>query len=286
MGWQPGTGHGTGGEPGPSAALAAALEAGAGPAGDDAGASRDERAGRAARWQALESWAAAGKLAELRGLIRDDEEPLPGGGDPAGGWSRSLTHEVALALAMPPQSAERLLQTAWDLHDRLPLTGALLAAGELTFPKARAVADALASLSEADAARAEALIAGELPGKTHTQAEKLAVQAAVTVDPASAARRREEAERNRARVALRRDPSGAVNLSGYDLPTDESLAAYASVCARAAQYKESGAFPGTRMDQFRAMAYLDLMNAVTAEARITAGQPPAGLGAPNEYGPA
>ena len=194
MGWQPGAGRGTGGEPGPpspgpgpdpalpgfarggrwdtcppSAALAAALEAGAGPGGDGPGVSRDERVGRAARWQAVESWAAAGKLAELRGLVRDDQDPLPGGGgDPAGGWPRSLTHEVALALAMPPQSAERLLQTAQDLETRLPLTGALLAAGELTFPKARAVADALAALPDADAARAEALIIDELPGKTHS----------------------------------------------------------------------------------------------------------------------
>jgi hypothetical protein len=146
------------------------------------------------------------------------------------------------------------------------------------------VGDSLAGLTDQDAARAEALIVGELPGKTHGQAERLAVQAALTVDPESAVRRREEAERNRARVALRREPSGAASLSGYDLPADEALAAHASVCARAAVYRDSGVFAGVRMDQFRAMAYLDLMNGVTAEARIAAGQPPAGLGAPNEYG--
>ena len=186
---------------------------------------------------------------------------------------------------MPPQSAEKLMWTAWDLGARLPRTGALLAAGELTLAKARAVSDALGSLSDADAARAEALIADDLPGKTYTQAERLAAQAALTVDPDSAVRRREESERNRARVALRRDPGGAATLSGYDLPTDEALAAFASVCARAGQYRESGVFAGVRADQFRAMAYLDLINAVTAEQRIAAGQPPDGLGAPNQYGP-
>jgi hypothetical protein len=129
------------------------------------------------------------------------------------------------------------------------------------------------------------MIAPELPGKTFGQAEKLAVHAALTVDPASATRRREEAEQNRARIALRRDPSGAASLSGYDLPADETLAAHASACARAAEYKDSGVFPGVRMDQLRALAYLDLMNGITATARIAAGQPPAGLGAPNEYGP-
>jgi hypothetical protein len=147
------------------------------------------------------------------------------------------------------------------------------------------VQEALAQLSDEDAARAEALIVRQLAGKTYGQAEKLAVQAALTVDPGSAARRREEAERNRARVALRRDPSGAASLSGYDLPTDETLAAHASVCARAVEYQASGAFPGVRTDQLRAMAYLDLMNGVTAEDRIAGGPPPTGLGAPGEYGP-
>ena len=265
MGWQPGSERGTGSEPAPTRP----------------GASREVLIARLHAAQGRESQAAAEKLGLLRDLIRGDDDPP----DRDSAWSRSLTHEVALALAMPPQSAQRLMETACDLEVRLPGVGGLLASGDLTFPKARAVSDALAALSEADAARAEALIIDELPGKTHSQAEKLAVLAAVTVDPASAVRRREEAERNRARVALRRDPSGAASLSGYDLPTDEALAAHASVCARATEYKESGVFPGVRMDQFRAMAYLDLINAVTAQQRITAGQPPAGLGAPCEYGP-
>ncbi len=265
MGWQPGSERGTGSEPAPTRP----------------GASREELIARLRAAQGRESLAAAEKLGLLRDLIRGDDDPP----DRDSAWSRSLTHEVALALAMPPQSAQRLMETACDLEVRLPGVGGLLASGDLTFPKARAVSDALAALNEADAARAEALIIDELPGKTHSQAEKLAVLAAVTIDPDSAVRRREEAERNRARVALRRDPSGAASLSGYDLPTDEALAAHASVCARATEYKESGVFPGVRMDQFRAMAYLDLINAVTAQQRIAAGQPPAGLGAPCEYGP-
>src|SRR5262249_10467302 len=103
--------------------------------------------------------------------------------------------------------------------------------------------------------------------------KKLADQAAITVDPDSAARRREDAERNRCRVQLSREESGAAALSGRDLPTDQTLAAHASVCARAQEYKESGAFPDdTRMDQFRVAAYLDLLNGITQEARIASGQ--------------
>ena len=260
----------------PSAALAAALEGASGPEWRCAGATRNEMFGLLRRWQALESWAAAGKLGVLRALVREDDQPLPGGGyhgDLPKGWTKSLTHEAALALSMPAVSAERLMWLACDLQARLPETGALLAAGELTAAKARAVDEAMLLLSDEDAAKAEALVVPELPGKTYGQIAKLAVQAALAVDPESATRRREEAEQNRCRVQLSREESGAAALAGRDLPTDQTLTAHASVCARAQEYKESGAFPGdTRMDQFRAAAYLDLLNGIPAAARIASGQ--------------
>ena len=93
MGWQTGTGHGTGEEPAgsvpardprlpgfahggewdacpPSAGLAAALEAIAGPDWRCPGATRDELLGLLRQWQALESWAAAGKLVVVALLSR------------------------------------------------------------------------------------------------------------------------------------------------------------------------------------------------------------------------
>jgi hypothetical protein len=228
------------------------------------------------QYQAMEAWAAAGKLGLLRALIRDDDQPQPGGGyrgDLPEGWTKSLTHEVALTLAMPAVSADRLMWLAWDLQARLPGIGELLAAGTLTAAKAKAVNEALEVLSDENAAKAAELILADLPGKTYGQAVKLATQAAVTVDPASAAARREDAERNKCRVQLFREESGAAALSGRDLPTDQTLAAHASVCARAEEYKTSAAFPeDTRMDQYRAAAYLDLLNAISAAARITSGQ--------------
>jgi hypothetical protein len=298
MGWQPGKDKGAGGMPGPaepacdprlsgfvkdgewdtcrpSAALAAVLEAASGTEWRCPGATRDEMLGMLRQWQALESWAGAGKLGLLRALIRDDDQPLPGGGyhgDLPGGWTKALTHEVALALSMPAVSAENLMWLAWNLRAVLPGTGDLLAAGELTLPKARAVDQALTLLARPDAARAEAMILPELPGKTYGQVEKLAGQAAITVDPELATRRREDAEQHRSRVEMSREQSGAAALAGRDLPTDQALAAHASICARAQVYKDSGAFPkDTRMDQFRAVAYLDMLNGTPAEARIASG---------------
>ncbi len=226
--------------------------------------------------QAMEAAAAAAKFGVLRALIRVDDQPLPGGGyrgDLPEGWTKSLTHEVALALSMPAVSADRMMWLAWDLQARLPGVGALLAAGTLTAAKAKAVNEALESLSAQDAARAQELILPELTGKTFGQVVRIAVQAAVTVDPDSATRRREEAERSKSRVQMFREESGAAALTGRELPTDQTLAAHASVCARAQEYLDSDAFPpGTRMDQYRAAAYLDLLNEISAAARIATGQ--------------
>jgi hypothetical protein len=107
----------------PSAALAVALETASGAEWRCPSATRDEMLGLLRQWQALEAWAAAGKLGLLRALIRDDDEPLPGGGfhgDLPDGWTRSLTHEVALALSMPTVSADKLMWLAWNLQATLP----------------------------------------------------------------------------------------------------------------------------------------------------------------------
>ena len=236
MGWQPGKDNGTGGTPGPaepacdprlsgfrkdgewgtcrpSAALAAVLEAASAAEWRCPGATRDEMLGMLRQWQALESWAGAGKLGLLRALIRDDDQPLPGGGyhgDLPGGWTKSLTHEVALALSMPAVSAENLMWLAWNLEAVLPGTGDLLGAGQLTLPKARAVDQAMTLLAGPDAAMAEAMILADLPGKTYGQVEKLAGQAAITVDPESATRRREDAEQHRSRVEMSREDRKSV----------------------------------------------------------------------------
>jgi hypothetical protein len=299
MGWDPGRDGGKGGVPDPdlrdprlagfaadgewdacppSAALAAALEAASGPEWRCPGASRDEMIGLLRRWAALEAWAAAGRLGVLRALIRDDGQPLPGGdwhGDLPDGWTRSLTHETAAALAVSVPTAETMAWLAWDLQARLPGIAGLLADGTLACSKARAVDDTFQLLSDEDAARAEGMILTELPGKNYGQVKKLAEQAATTVDPDAAARRREQAERERSRVTMSREDSGAAALCGRDLPTDQTLAAHARVCARAQEYKDSRAFPSdTRMDQFRAAAYLDLLNGISVQARIASGQCP------------
>jgi hypothetical protein len=266
----------------PSALLAAALEAAAGPEGLYAGADTGALVGIVRQWAAIESWAAAGLLGALRAMMREDSEGTPllrRRADLPDGWNDSLNYEVAAALAMGPVSAGNLAGLAWTLGARLPGIGRLLADGTLTRAKARLVAATFDPLNEDEAARAEALVLPELAGKTYFQVERLAWRAALAVAPDVAERRRSAAERERARVTVFREESGAVGLSGRDLPAAQALAGHASVLARAGQYETSGAFPGQAISGLQALAYLHLLNGVTVQdaiafARAATAEPP------------
>jgi len=239
------------------------------------GATDNELIGMLRTWAAIESWASGAKLGVIRELVRRDSGPRDGSphGDLPDEWSQSLRHELAAALACSTQSAETTTWLAWEQQARLPGVGALLDNGTLTFAKARVVTETFKYLTDTDAAMAEELILGQLAGKTYTQVLRLAEQAALTVDPGLAERRREESQRRDARVSFFRELSGTAGLAGRDLPPDEALAAMASVNARAEEYKDSDAFGDTRMDVLRAQAYLDLLNGVPAHARIASAEP-------------
>lgn len=262
----------------PSAGLAAATAAASGPEWRCPGATDDQLVGLLRGWAAIESWAAAGRLGVVREMMRREDTPwLPGNrhGDLPDAWSDSLEYEVAAALAVSVQSVSATAQLAWDLQARLPGIGAKLADGTLSYIKAMLIAKELSVLTEDGAAAAEALILdrlAETPALTPGQLARLAAQTVVTVDPDGAERRREAAEKLDIRVRLWREQSGAAGLAGRNLPTDEALAAYASVAARTADYRASKAFPDATTDQLRAMAYLDLLNGVTAYDRIAMAQ--------------
>ena len=254
----------------PSAGLAVALEAVAGPGGRYENADTDALVGIVRQWAAIESWAAAGMMDALRAMMREDAEGSPvlrRRTDLPGGWDDSLTYEIAGALSMGPVSAGNLAGLAWALGMRLPGIGRLLADGTLTRSKARLVAQVFEPLGEDEAARAEALILGDLAGRTYPQVERLAWRAALAVAPDVAQRRRSKAERQ-ARVTMFREEAGTAGLSGRDLPAAEALAGHANVVARARVYEVSGAFPGQTASWLQAQAYLDLLNGVPAADRI------------------
>jgi hypothetical protein len=254
----------------PSAALATALEGAAGPAGLYEDGDTGALVGIARQWAAVESWAAAGKLAALRAMTREDADGTPRlrrRPDLPDGWDDSLIYEISGALAMGPVSAGNLASLAWTLGTRLAGIGRLLAGGALTLPKARLIAQLFEPLDDDEAARAEALILDELAEKTYPQVDRLAWRAALAVAPDIAERRRKAGER-RARVTVFREDSGTVGLSGRDLPAAEALAGHANVLARAREYQVSGLFDGQSASTLDALAYVDLLNGISAQERI------------------
>src|SRR6516164_3761437 len=259
--------------PGPG--LVTALAALSGPEWRCDGATDEELAGLLGRWSAAESWAAAAKLGVARELLRRRAILLPGTVRPSGlpeVWDEGTGHEAAMALGISVPAADKLLILAWTLEARLPGTGAKLADGTIDLPKAKIIADELSVLDDVQAAAAEQLILDQLAGKTPGQIGKLAAQAAVTVDPDGARKRREQAEKDDARVRFWRERTGTSALAAYGLPTDAALAANANINQRAGTYKKSGAFPDTTMDQLRVLAFLDIINDITAEDRIAQAQ--------------
>jgi Domain of unknown function (DUF222) len=258
----------------PSAALAAVVEELSGPEWRCAGATDEELMGLLGRWDALGSWAEAGKLGVVRELLRRRAHAGLGGGPSMHGdlpdrWEEGTEHEVSAALAISLRSADNLTCFAWDLQARLPGIGAALAAGILTPLKARIISDELKVLDDQHAAEAEKLILDQLDGQTPAQLGRLAAQAACTVDPDGAAKRREHAEREEARVRFWRDNGGACALAAFGLPTDAALAANDAINDRAAAYKAAKTRPDARMDQLRVLAFLDILTGITLQARIT-----------------
>jgi len=257
----------------PSAALAAVVEALSGPEQRCPDATDEELLGLLGRWDSLESWAAAGKLGVVRELIRRRARPGPGGrlprhGDLPGQWHEGLEHEVSPALALSIRGADKLTCFAWDLGARLPGIGAALAAGTISEWKARLISNELAVLDDQQAAEAEKLILDQIPGQPPGVVGDIAATAVCTVDPDGAAKRRERAEREEARVRFWRANGGACALAAYGLPTDAALAANGAIEDRAQRYKKFKVRPDARLDQLRVLAFLDLLNGITVETRL------------------
>jgi hypothetical protein len=263
----------------PSAWTGMVLNELSGPRRSCAGATDDELVGLLGRWGAQESWTVAAKLGVIRELLR--RRGLSGGQVrrlPCGlpdAWDEGVAHEVSAELGISPQAADDLIQLAWALEARIPRIGAALDAGIVDYVKAKIIAAETSVLDEEHLAAAEEMIlSAGLVGKTPGQVARIAARAVVTVDPDGARRRREEAERENARVRFWRERAGTSVLAGYGLPTDAALQANANVNQRADEYKKAR-LDGT-MDQLRVLAYLDILNGVTAADRIAQAQAEAG----------
>ena len=237
-----------------------------------ADATSDELLGVGRAWKSLETWCFTGKLAVVRELIRryplnEDDEPGAAAGGLPDEWDPRLHHEAAAALGISVVAAGKLVNLAWTLDARLPGIGQALEEDQLDPGRVKLIVDETSVLDREDLfARAEAIILAGLAGcKTWSDLQRLVQRAVITVDPDGARKRREQAEREHARVQFWREAAGTCALRGTGLPTDQALAATANIEARAREYK---AVPIRRpMDILRVMAYLDLINGVPVAQR-------------------
>jgi len=211
-----------------------------------AGATDDEVFGVLGQWGAVGCWVEGRKLAVVRELIRRRPHERNAGVATESGlpwdWDDRLAREVCLRLGVSVPAARKLIWVAWALEARLPGIGKALDEGRVKPGEATMAVEETNVLDDPDLlARAQGLILAGL-GKCRTWAEllRLVQRAVVTVDPDGAAKRREQEEKENARVRFWREAAGTCALMGAGLPADEALQANARVDQRARQYRAAG----------------------------------------------
>src|SRR5580700_5598978 len=164
--------------------------------------------------------------------------------------------ELASELHMSQQSAAGQMDFATQVAERLPKTFAALAAGQIHPIHLRIIDEETRILTDADAARADAVLAQAAPGMTFGELRYAAHKLILKLDP-DAVKKRKEAAKREAHVRRFREDSGNAGMVARELPSDEVLASWQHVEQRALDLRAAGV-PGTLQD-LRVRAYLDLL---------------------------
>jgi hypothetical protein len=196
--------------------------------------------------------------------------------------------ELAAELVVTRAEAGHAIDDAIDLTSRLPQTLAGMAAGQIDAERAGWIALYTRSLSEADAAHADQVLAAAAPQRRAEQLARRAAALEMKLNPEAVTARKEQARRDRGRVETRRERSGNASLSGRELTAAAAMASKAHIDAVAAQLHGSGLFDAT-LDGLRLLAFTDLLQGRNPLDRIAdvpaAGQPGTSGSGPAGPGP-
>ena len=184
-------------------------------------------------------------------------EAAKAAGKPVGGRDGEFPgEELAMELVETPLYTGLRIDTAVELTARLPRTLAGMAAGSIDLTRAMTIAARTRSLTDADAAYADEVLAAAAPGRRPDQLADKAARLEMKLAPEAVAARKKLARRDQ-RVEARREASGNASLSGRELDTTDVMASKAYIDAIAARLRGTGLIPGT-LGQLRALAFTDL----------------------------
>jgi Domain of unknown function (DUF222) len=159
-------------------------------------------------------------------------------------------------LHMSQPSAAGQMDFATEVPKRLPRTFAALAAGQIHPIHLRIIEEETRILTDADAAKADAVLAEAAAGKTFGELRYAVRKLVLKLDP-DAVKKRKEAAKREAHVRRFREESGNGGMVARELPSDEVLASWQHVEQRALDLRAAG-MPGT-LQELRVRAYLDLL---------------------------
>ena len=152
--------------------------------------------------------------------------------------------ELGMELVTSQNAARDPMDLAGDLETRLPRTRAALGAGLIDEYRARLIWRPTRHLSDADAARADEILAVLAPGLRYDQLARKAAAVAMKLDPDAFQRGKDKARADRQRVQAGREESGNAFLSGRELAIEDALASKAHIDALAVALRRGG-LPGT-----------------------------------------
>ena len=179
--------------------------------------------------------------------------------------------ELGMELVTSQDAARDTMDLAADLETRLPRTWAALGAGLIDEYRARLIWRPTRHLSDADAARADEILAALAPGLRYDRLARKAVAVAMKLDPGAFQRGKDQERRDRQRVVAGREESGNAFLSGRELAIEDALASKAHIDALAVALRRGG-LPGT-LQQLRVLAFNDLTQGRDPRDRLTSPGP-------------
>ena len=166
--------------------------------------------------------------------------------------------ELATELVCTANYADVRLERDTALTSRLPMTLAGMAAGAISGDRADLVAAWTASLTDADAARADEILAAAAPGLRYDQLARKAAALELKLNPEGVKARKEHAKQTRQRVEVRREDTGNASIAGRELDTVDVLGCKSYIDTVAVRIRNYGHADGG-LDAIRAYVMTELL---------------------------